>query len=180
MYRRFCGRRGYRRDGRARFLPTERSRRARFRISERNSRLVEFRMLSSFALIHACCDPHACQPRSIKTAQTSRTLAALEHHGCGELFEPKETKCPLTIEIENTKIVGFMQILHGNPEMAAIPLLRHRPARRSPDPTTSPVRQVTPSSPHQSAMHPGSAPKFFGSRSRVPEDLNQPARSGWP
>ena len=78
---------------------------------------------------------HASQPlrmplaaaRSRNTAHRgSRTLSALEHHGCGELFEPKEAKRPLTIQIENAKIIGFVQILHGKLEMPAISLLRHR------------------------------------------------------
>ena len=107
--------------------PTERSRRARCRISERKSRLVEFQDIVQFradtrSMRCACTliqiDKNRPKIKNSRYARTSRVRRTLQ--------VPRDDKCPLTIEIENAKIVGFVQILHGNLEMAAISLLRHR------------------------------------------------------
>jgi hypothetical protein len=69
----------------------------------------------------------ACTSTQLNSnSQVSRTLVSLEHHWCGELFQPRETKGPLAVEIENAKIIGLVQTLHSNLEMPAISLLRIR------------------------------------------------------
>lgn len=50
--------------------------------------------------------------------------AALDHGGGAELFKMKKAKGTLAIEVEHAKVVGFVQVPHGDIEVSAIAFFR--------------------------------------------------------
>jgi hypothetical protein len=50
--------------------------------------------------------------------------AALDQGGGAELFKMKKAKGTLAIEVEHAKVIGFVQVPHGNIEVSAIAFFR--------------------------------------------------------